>query len=74
MRAKEQHFITVCMMLYITVIDVGTGGVQMTRGPHFSQIIRQSAPLQLKKMPIFVHKGAPEYMYPLPLLECFLRP
>ena len=62
-------------MLYITVIDVGTGGggVQMTRGPHFSQIIRQSAPLQLKKMPIFVHKGAPEYMCS-PLLECFLRP
>ena len=30
----------------------------------FSQIISQSAPLQLKKLPGFVYEGAPECMYP----------
>ena len=36
-----------------TDMDVGTGGAGGTY-PHFSQIIRQSAPLQLKKLPVFV--------------------
>ena len=40
--------------------------------PHFSYIFVQSAPLQLKKLPVFVYEGAPEYKYP-PLFECFLR-
>ena len=32
--------------------------------PHFSQIIRQSAPLQPKELPVFVYEGDPEYMCP----------
>ena len=38
---------------------------------HFSQIFRQSAPLQLKTLPD--SEGAPEYMCPS-TFECFLRP
>ena len=29
--------------------------------PQFSQIFRQSVPLQLKKLPVFLYEGAPEY-------------
>ena len=49
-------------------IDVEIGGTGGTGGtwPHFSQSIRQSAPLQLKKMPVFVYEGTPEYMCPTP--------
>ena len=32
--------------------------------PTFLQIIRQSAPLQLKELPIFSFEGATEYMCP----------
>ena len=46
-------------------------GEQGTRAPNFSQIIRQSAPLQLEELPVFVYDGAPEYMC-TPLSECFL--
>ena len=40
-------------------IDVGTGGTG-AYAPHLSQIIRQSAFLQLKTLPVFVYEGAPE--------------
>ena len=45
------------------IIDVGSGG---TGGicPHSLKIIKQSAPLQLKMLPVFVYEGAPKYMYP----------
>ena len=41
--------------------------------PPVSQIITHSAPLQLKKLPVFVYEGAPEYVCST-LFECFLRP
>ena len=39
-------------------------GAQGACAPNFSQIISQSAPLQLKNLPVFVYEGAPEYMCP----------
>ena len=60
-----------------TIIDATEDHKSMNQGaqeacaPHFSQSIRQSAPLQLKTLPVFVYEGASDTCAPL-LFECFL--
>ena len=61
-------------MVGFCYIDVGTSGTGDTRAPHFSQIIRQNAPLQLKKLLVFVYEGTPEYMCPLHFLNASYAP
>ena len=39
-------------------------GAQEACAPHFSQSIRQSAPLQLKTLPVFVYEGASDTCAP----------
>ena len=42
------------------------------RALYFSQIIKQSAPFQLKKLPVFVYESAPVYMCPYSLNDSYV--